>query len=110
MEPSEIDALLGLMQDLHGELDRYLTGTASFSDAIPHILDMCKQMRTKGLSEAAKFWLDAVESHVAEISSPGPGPDSERNLLTLSVFLGTQLLKDVHLLRTELVNGRYSIN
>lgn len=110
MEPSELDALLGLMQDLHGELDRYLTGAASSSVAIPRIRDMCAQMRTKGLSEAAKFWLGAVESHVTEISSPGPRPGSERNLLTSSVFLGTQLLKDAHLLRAGLVNGRDSIN
>lgn len=110
MESSEFDALLGLAKDLREELDLYLRDTVSSAEAMPRILDMCKQMRAKELSEAAKYWLGAIERHAAEITSRGHRPGSERNLLALSVFLGTQLLMDVHYPRVGTVDGSDPIN
>lgn len=102
MGSSESDVLLDLVKDMHGEIDRYLSDTASSSDAIPRILDMCREMRTKELSEAANYWLGTLERHAAEIASPRPRPGIETHLLTASVFLGAQTLNDIYILRTQL--------
>lgn len=109
MESTELDALLGLMKDLHVEVERYLTDAGSCLDAIPRILDVCTQMRTRELSESANFWLSALERNAGEIFSPRPRPGVERRLLTSSVFLGSQLLKDAYYLRTAQVDNHRSI-
>ena len=105
MEPSDLDALLGLVKNMHEELERYLTNAALSSDVMPRVLDMCKQMRTMELNETAKYWLDVMEHHAIEIMSPRPPLGHEEHLLASSVFLGTQLSKDAYFLRAELANG-----
>ncbi|MFZ1910118.1 MAG: hypothetical protein WAU52_13640 [Burkholderiales bacterium] len=110
MESGDFDVLLGLVKDLDRELDKFLSGSASASDAIPLILDTCKQMRSNELSDAVKYWLAAIEHHAAEITSPPRRADEDYRFLTSSAFLGTQLLKDIYFLRTGLVNARSSIH
>jgi len=110
MGSCEFDVLLGLVKNLHEELERYLTDTASSPDVVPRILGTCKQLRTMNLSEAAKYWLGAIERHAAEIASPRCRSDGERHFLTSSGYLGTQLLKDIYFLRTRLMNSRDSIH
>ena len=109
MGTSEFDVLLNLAKDLHGEVDRYMSGTSSSSDAIPRILDMCKEMRTKKLSEISSYWLSTLERHAAELASAHPRPGIESHLLTASVFLGTQMLKDIYFLRGQFVAEQGSI-
>lgn len=97
------------MKELHVEVERYLTDAGSRLDAVSRILDVCTQMRTKELSESANFWLSALERNAGEISHPRPRPGVERCLLTSSVFLGSQLLKDVYYLRAAKVEKQRSI-
>ena len=110
MGSCEFDVLLGLVKNLHEELERYLTDTASSPDVVPRILGTCKQLRTMNLSEAAKYWLGAIERHAAQITRSSNRSASEGDLLTSSVFLGTQLLKDVYFLRRRLESRHDSIS
>jgi hypothetical protein len=104
METPDLEFLLGMVKDLDRELDRYLAGTSTPSEAVPHILGTCQRMRTKELGDAVKYWLRAIEHHAAEIANPRKRSGADSDFLASDGFLGIQLLKDIYYLRTQLMN------
>jgi hypothetical protein len=56
MEPLDFEVLLDLVEELEQELERYLTDFPLSSEAIPQIINTCRQMRAD--LEAA--WLEKV--------------------------------------------------
>jgi hypothetical protein len=110
MQSPDLDFLLGMVKELDRELDRYLAGTSAPAEAVPHILGACQQMRTKDLSDAVKYWLQAIEHHAAEIANPRPRSGADSDFLASGSFLGIQLLKDIYYLRTQLMNVRSAIH
>jgi hypothetical protein len=109
MEGSDLAFLLGMVKNLDRALDQYLAGTSAPSEAIPHILGTCEQMRTKDLSDAVKYWLQAIEHHAAEIANPRKRSGADSDFLASGGFLGIQLLKDIYYLRTQLVSTRSAV-
>ncbi len=59
MEPLDFEVLLDLVEGLEREMDRYLTEFSSSSEAIPQIIDTCRQMRT----ELESAWIETVISN-----------------------------------------------
>ena len=106
MDSPDLENLLELVKNLDRALDRYLAGAAQPSEAVPHILETCQQMRSKELSEAVKYWLGAIEHHAAEITNPRKRSGGDAPFLASGNFLGLALLKDIYYLRTQLIGMR----
>lgn len=106
MDSPDLENLLKLVKNLDRALDRYLAGAAQPSEAVPHILETCQQMRSKELSEAVKYWLGAIEHHAAEITNPRKHSGGDAPFLASGNFLGLALLKDIYYLRTQLIGMR----
>jgi len=106
MESPDVEVLLDMVKNLDKELDNYLAGSSAPSEAVPHILETCQQMRTKELSGAVKYCLGKIELHAAEMANARQRSGADAGLLTSGEFLGFKLLKDVYYLRTQLNAGR----
>jgi len=106
MDSPDLENLLELVKNLDRALDRYLAGATQPSEAVPHILETCQQMRSKELSEAVKYWLGAIEHHAAEITNPRKRSGGDAPFLASGNFLGLALLKDIYYLRTQLIGMR----
>jgi len=110
MESPDVEILLGMVKELDKELDRYLAGSAQASEAIPHILEMCQQMRDKEISGPVHYWLGAIEHHARQIAKPRNRIREGEQLLASGDFLGIQLLKDIYYLRTQLMSARTTVH
>lgn len=110
MQSPDAKVLLDLVKDLHEVLDRYLVGSSEASETAPQIIKTCRQLQTKELNSAARYWLGAIERHATEIEKSPKRSWDDGHLYSSGAFLGMQLLKDVYYLRLQLMNGRTSIN
>jgi len=99
-----------MVKDLDKDLDRYLAGSAQASEAIPHILETCRQMREKEISGPVHYWLGAIEHHARQIAKPRNRTREDEHLLASRDFLGIQLLKDIYYLRTQLLSARTTVH
>ncbi len=114
MEPTdkapEAEILLGMVTDLRRELDRYLTGASLPSDAASHILETCKQMRTREMNGALHYWLGAIEYHARQIGNPPKRSGTDGESRAPGSLLGIQLLKDIDHLRAHLTGARSGVH
>ena len=108
MEPHEVDALLGMIKELGRTVDRYLAGKVECAEAVPRIVDACKQMQAKRLTDGPAYWIRALEHHAGEILNPRERSGALAHYLGSGEFLRIQLLKDLYYLRSQLLNARTS--
>jgi hypothetical protein len=107
MASHELKQLLGMVENMNGELDRYLAESSLPAEAIPHILKFCQHMRAKNLDSAIQYWLAAIERHATEISNPQPPSDEIGSLPSSARLLSTELhlMKDLHNLHILLTHS-----
>jgi hypothetical protein len=112
MDPRELKQLLGMVENLNSELDKYLAESSLPAEAIPHILKFCQHMRAKNLDSAIQYWLGAIERHATEISNPQTPSEEIGSLPSSARLLSTELhlLKDVHNLHILLTHSRGAIH
>jgi len=109
MESQEEEVLLSMIKDLDAALDQYLAGSWKASEAMPHILETCQQMRAREVNRAVEYWIGAIEYHAAEVANPHERSGADSHFLASVEYLGIQLLKDIYYLRTQLMNARNSV-
>jgi len=106
MGSPDVEVLLSMVKDLGTALDRYLAGASDASEAIPHILETCQQMRAKQITGPIDYWVGTIERHAAEIANPLEYLGADGRVLSPGEYLGIQLLKDIDYLRTQLMSAR----
>jgi len=105
MESPDVEALLGMVKDLDSALDKCLAGSSKPSEAVPHILETCQQMRAKKITALVHYWLGAIEQHARLIGSPGTRLGTVGHFPASDAYWGIRLRKDIHSLRTQLMTA-----
>lgn len=103
MESVNVRSLLGMVRELDTELDSYLAG-AEASEAMPSILDTCQQMRSQGLNNSLRYWIECIEFHASQIAAPSKA--TKVNDHVDAELVSFQLQQDISYLRTYLTNMR----
>jgi len=112
MESRELKQLLGMVESLNSELDRYVAESSLPAEAIPHILKFCQHMRAKNLDGAIQYWLGAIERHATEIGNPQTPSEEIGSLPSSARLLSAHLhvVKDIHNLHVLLTHSRSAIH
>jgi hypothetical protein len=111
MESPDVEVLLSMVKDLDTELGRYLAGSTQACEAVPHILDACKQIRAKEIDGPMHYWVGAIEHHARQIGNPRQqSGDDGLPFAADECVLSIQLLQDIYYLRRQLMGGRSSIH
>lgn len=108
MELPDVEVLLSMVKDLGKALDGYLAGASDASEAIPHILETCQQMRAKRITGPVDYWVGTIERHAAEIANPLEYLGTDGRILSPGEYLRVQLLKDIYYLRVQLTSAHHS--
>ena len=96
MGSPDVEVLLSMVKDLNKALDRYLGGVSPASEAIPHILETCQQMRANQITSPVDYWVGAIERHAAEIANPLEHLGADGRILSPGEYLNIQLMKDIN--------------
>ena len=105
MDSLDIEVLLGMVKDLDMALDGCLADATQAQDAIPRILETCRQMRAKEITGPIHYWLGAIEQHARRIGNPGARSGTDAHFLPSDAYWRIRLRKDIYSLRTQLVNA-----
>lgn len=106
MESPDVEVLLGMVVQLNKALHQFLAGTSQASEAIPHILGTCQQMRANKIPSQVDYWLSTIERHAGEIANSREHLRADGRPLSPGEYLGIQLLKDIYYLRIQLLSAR----
>ncbi len=105
MESPDVEALLGMVKDLDSALDECSAGSSKPSEAVPHILETCQQMRAKKINSTVHYWLGAIEQHARQIGNPSTRLGTVGYFPASDAYWGIRLRNDIHSLRAQLMSA-----
>lgn len=102
MESLNVEALLGMVDELDTGLDLYLAGAAGASETMPAILDTCQRMRSQGLNNSLRYWIECIEFYASRIVAPSKPAEASGQVD--AELHKVQLQQDISFLRRHLTN------
>jgi hypothetical protein len=105
MEPPDANGIISMVQDLNKELDSYLSGSSKRAEAVSHILNVCKQIRTKEIDGTVHYWLGIIEQNARRIGNASTRRRTAGYFPASEAYSGIRLRLGIHSLRTQVMKG-----